>query len=157
MPSRCISLQLRQVNTGTFITLQRLTRHGSRRRTQVEFRGAAGAPAAGNSRLQAQRQIARDLGLSYSSARMTVGRYKKDGAQGIQMGRRGRPQGSGRTLTAEQEERIWRLITDKRPEHLKLDFALWMRKAATEHMTVLEKNPDRIKAFFKDPIVAYVA
>ncbi len=88
---------------------------------------------------------------------MTVGRYKKDGAQGIQMGRRGRPQGSGRTLTAEQEERIWRLITDKRPEHLKLDFALWMRKAATEHMTVLEKNPDRIKAFFKDPIVAYVA
>ena len=24
-------------------------------------------------------------------------------------------------------------------------------------MTVLEKNPDRIKAFFKDPIVAYAA
>ena len=59
---------------------------------------------------------------------MTVGRYKKDGAQGIRMGRRGRPQGSGRTLTAEQEERIRRLITDKRPEQLKLDFALWMRK-----------------------------
>lgn len=76
-----------------------------------------------------QRQIARDLGLSYSSVRMTVGRYKKDGPQGIQMGRRGRPQGSCRTLTAEQEERIRRLITDKRPEQLKLDFALWTRKA----------------------------
>ena len=76
-----------------------------------------------------QRQIARDLGLSYSSVRMTVGRYKKDGPQGIQMGRRGRHQGSCRTLTAEQEERIRRLITDKRPEQLKLDFALWTRKA----------------------------
>ena len=71
-----------------------------------------------------QRQIARDLGLSYSSVRMTVGRYKKDGPQGIQMGRRERPQGSCRTLTAEQEERIRRMITDKRPEPLKLDFAL---------------------------------
>ena len=76
-----------------------------------------------------QRQIARDLGLSYSSVRMTVRRYRKDGAQGIQMGLRGRPQGSCRTLSQEQEERIRRLIADQRPEQLKLDFALWTRKA----------------------------
>ena len=32
-----------------------------------------------------------------------------------------------------------------------------LRKAATEHMAAIEKNPERIKAFFKDPIVAYAA
>lgn len=32
-----------------------------------------------------------------------------------------------------------------------------LRQAATDHMTALEKNPKTIKAFFKGPIVAYVA
>jgi hypothetical protein len=32
-----------------------------------------------------------------------------------------------------------------------------LRKAATEHMTAIEKNPDRIKSFFKDPTIAYAA
>ena len=36
-----------------------------------------------------QRQVACDLGLGYSPVRMIVGRYKKDGPQGMQMGRRG--------------------------------------------------------------------
>jgi transposase len=31
------------------------------------------------------------------------------------------------------------------------------RQAATNHMAVIETNPERIKAFFKDPIVAYAA
>jgi hypothetical protein len=32
-----------------------------------------------------------------------------------------------------------------------------LRNAATDHMTTIEKNPDRIKAFFKDPIIKYAA
>jgi hypothetical protein len=32
-----------------------------------------------------------------------------------------------------------------------------LRHAATNHMTAIENNPERIKAFFKDPIVAYAA
>jgi transposase len=32
-----------------------------------------------------------------------------------------------------------------------------LRLAATNHMAAIEKNPERIKAFFKDPIVAYAA
>ena len=32
-----------------------------------------------------------------------------------------------------------------------------LRGAATNHMTAIEKNPERIKSFFKDPIVAYAA
>jgi transposase len=76
-----------------------------------------------------QCQIARDLGLSYSSVRMVVRRYKTDGLRGIELGRRGRRPGSCRSLTAEQEERMQRLISDQRPEQLKLDFALWTRAA----------------------------
>jgi hypothetical protein len=30
-------------------------------------------------------------------------------------------------------------------------------RKATEHMTAIEKNPDRLKSFFKDPIIAYAA
>jgi hypothetical protein len=32
-----------------------------------------------------------------------------------------------------------------------------LRKAATEHMTAIEKNPERIKSFFKDPLIEYAA
>ncbi len=87
-----------------------------------------------------QRQVACDLGLGYSPVRMIVGRYKKDGPQGMQMGRRGRPQGCCRTLTTEQAEWIRRLTTDKRPEELKFDFALWTRK-------VVSRDPAASDAF----------
>jgi hypothetical protein len=32
-----------------------------------------------------------------------------------------------------------------------------LRKAATEHRTAIEKNPEKIKSFFKDPRIAYTA
>ena len=32
-----------------------------------------------------------------------------------------------------------------------------LRHAATHHMAAIENNPERIKAFFQDPIVAYAA
>jgi transposase len=32
-----------------------------------------------------------------------------------------------------------------------------LRKAATEHRTAIEKNPERIKSFFEDPTIAYAA
>jgi hypothetical protein len=32
-----------------------------------------------------------------------------------------------------------------------------LRNAATEHMAAIERNPERIKAFFKDPLIAYAA
>ncbi len=32
-----------------------------------------------------------------------------------------------------------------------------LRSAATEHMASIENNPDRVKAFFNDPRIAYAA
>jgi len=84
-----------------------------------------------------RRQIARDIGLSYSSVRMIIHRYEEDGSRGIESGRRGRPLGSCRTLTAEQEEQIQRMICGKRPKQLKLDFALWTRAAV---MLLIERE-----------------
>ena len=84
-----------------------------------------------------RRKIASDLGLSYSAVRMIVNRFKKDGMRGIDSGQRGRQVGSCRTLTAEQEELMQRLISDKRPEQLKLDFALWTRAAV---MLLIERE-----------------
>jgi transposase len=68
---------------------------------------------------------------------MVVNRYKQAGLRGIESGQRGRPAGSCRTLTAEQEKQIQRLISDKRPEQLKLDFALWTRAAV---MLLIERE-----------------
>ena len=78
-----------------------------------------------NKREVKQRQIGRELGLSYSSVRMIVRRFKQDGIRGIESGRLGRPSGCCRMLSPEQREQMQRLISEKRPEQLKLDFALW--------------------------------
>ena len=44
----------------------------------------------------------------------------------------GRPVGSGRQLTAEQEKKIQQLIQDRTPDQLKLAYALWTRQAVSE-------------------------
>ncbi len=52
----------------------------------------------------------------------------------VDVARPGRPAGTGRTLTAEQEREVQRLIRDRAPGQLKMVCALWTRGAVTERI-----------------------
>jgi transposase len=58
--------------------------------------------------------------------------YQRDGWQAVAVPIVGRPSGSGRQLTAEQEKKIQQLIQDRTPDQLKLAYALWTRQAVSE-------------------------
>jgi len=62
----------------------------------------------------------------------TVGRWLKLSPRDLKVNRGGRKQGDGRRLTKAQEAHVRKLITDKAPDQLKLDYALWTRKAVME-------------------------
>ena len=62
----------------------------------------------------------------------TVGRWLKLSSRQLKVNRGGRKKGEGRCLTQAQEDRLRKLITDKAPDQLKLNYALWTRKAVME-------------------------
>lgn len=62
----------------------------------------------------------------------TVGRWLKLDKKNLRVNHGGRKLGEGRHLTDEQERQIKRLIIDKTPDQLKMDYALWTRKAVME-------------------------
>ena len=76
--------------------------------------------------------IAAMTGLSYPAARLAIDLYEEGGYGALKPRPRGRESGQGRTLTAEQEAVIQRTICDKRPEQLKMEFALWSRAAVRQ-------------------------
>ena len=80
-------------------------------------------------------QISEEVGLSYVAVCNIVKRYRQSEGQGIRglaPVRRGRRVGEDRALTDEQETHIQRLICEKRPEQLKMVFALWNRAAVMQ-------------------------
>ncbi len=62
----------------------------------------------------------------------TVGRWLKLSSKQLKVNRGGRQSGEGRTLTSIQEQAIRKMIMDKTPDQLKMDYALWTRKAVME-------------------------
>lgn len=75
-------------------------------------------------------QISEDVGLSYVAVCNIVNRFRRmeeQDVRGLTPARRGRRVGEDRALTNEQEMHLQRLICEKRPEQLKMEFALWNR------------------------------
>jgi transposase len=58
--------------------------------------------------------------------------YERDGWKAVPVAIVGRPAGSGRMMTAEQEKKIQQLIQNRTPDQLKLTYALWTRQAVSE-------------------------
>jgi transposase len=74
-------------------------------------------------------QIVAMTGLSHPTVRATIDQFEAGGWAGIRPALRGRNKGDGRVLSQVQEDAIQRMIIDKRPEQLKMDFSLWSRAA----------------------------
>ncbi|MCS6763465.1 MAG: helix-turn-helix domain-containing protein [Candidatus Protistobacter heckmanni] len=70
--------------------------------------------------------------MSRTTLIAAVKAYRAGGWKALDVERPGRPQGTGRTLTAEQEREVQRLIRDRTPDQLKMIYALWSRQAVAE-------------------------
>ena len=66
-------------------------------------------------------------GLSYPTVRGVIDRFEGGCVAAIKPALRGKRAGQERLLTEEQERTIQKIICDKRPEQLKMEFALWSR------------------------------
>jgi len=74
-------------------------------------------------------QIVNLSGLSWPAVHTALDLYKQGGWRALKPRSPGRKLGTGRSLNEAQEARIKKLICDKRPEQMKMDFALWNRPA----------------------------
>ena len=70
--------------------------------------------------------------LGRSAVIRAVQAYERGGWKAVAVPIVGRPQGSGRMLTADQEKKIQQLIQDRTPDQLKLAYALWARQAVSK-------------------------
>lgn len=76
--------------------------------------------------------IAEQTGLSKSAVFNICQRVEARGVSGTQERRRGRREAEARSLSAEQERELQRMIGDKTPDQLKMPFALWSRTAVRQ-------------------------
>src|ERR1035437_5009754 len=72
-------------------------------------------------------QIVAMTGLSYPAVRACIDLFDAGGWSAIRPALRGRSRGVGRMLAQPGTGSIQRIIIDKRPEQLKMDFFLWSR------------------------------
>ena len=78
------------------------------------------------------KKVAETVGVSAQAVSGWIKRYKAGGLSALNSKRRGPPTGQTRRLTQEQEKHLQKLIRDRAPDQLKLDYALWTRKAVME-------------------------
>jgi len=79
------------------------------------------------------KEIGEQVGVHYLTVGRWINRYKSEGMKGLAASKiQGRPLGSGRSLSADQESGIQKLRIDKTPDQLKLSYALWTREAVQQ-------------------------
>ena len=79
-----------------------------------------------------KKEIAQSFGVAANTVTNWVKRYREQGVKGLGDMTRGVKSEDKKLLSPIQEEQIQRMITDTMPDQLKLDFALWTRKAVKE-------------------------
>lgn len=77
-------------------------------------------------------KIVEHSGLSWYAVNAAIKRYTDSGAGALKPAARGKKAGSGRLLSEAQEAAIRQIICDRRPEQLKMEFALWNRAAVAQ-------------------------
>lgn len=76
--------------------------------------------------------VAAIFGVKKGTITDWVKKYEKEGSRGLASKPKGVRSEDKKLLSASQEEAIQKMIVDKMPDQLKLDFALWTRKAVKE-------------------------
>lgn len=77
-------------------------------------------------------EIGEAVSLTRTAVCKALKMYREGGWKALRGKRRGSKVGDHRNLTGDQEATIRRKIIDRRPEQLKLDFALWTREAVRQ-------------------------
>jgi hypothetical protein len=81
-------------------------------------------------------QIVEQTGLSWTAVNTALRLHSAGAARQLKPGIRGKKPGSGRSLSPAQEQAVQQAICDKRPEQLKMDFALRSRPAVRQHIAL---------------------
>jgi len=79
-------------------------------------------------------EVAETKGVCWRTVRSAIDRYEASGIAGLKPRKRGRSSESQRTLSPDREKQIQKDICEKRPEQLRMDFALWTREAVTKYI-----------------------
>jgi len=77
-------------------------------------------------------EVARLLGVNKNTVSNWWKSYAARGTAGLSEQKRGAPSEAKKLLSAAQETAIQKMLIDTMPDQLKLDYALWTRKAVRE-------------------------
>ena len=81
---------------------------------------------------RSQKEIAQIIGIRPATICQWCKDYDHEGQNGLIAKKRGVKSEDGKLLSDKQERHIQKMITDTMPDQLKLNFALWTRKAVKE-------------------------
>ena len=76
--------------------------------------------------------VAEKVGLSQQTISTLYTRYKKEGKGSLEIKKKGRPKGTGRKLSKDQEEKIFKSLIDNNPRELNYELSLWTRECVQQ-------------------------